>query len=140
MTLFENRKLLARVVAAAVIVAVLVGLYVAGSPAEARLMRLDDRRVDDLRSVSGAIADYKRGRGHLPPERDSLPLAIADGGRLHDPVTGAAYSYEITGDSSYSLCATFARPSPAGRDGPYDSAWRHHTGHVCFPLVAPGRP
>jgi hypothetical protein len=136
----ENRKLLATVVTAAVLVAIVIGLYLAGSPAEARLLRLDDRRVDDLRSISSALAEYRRGRGHLPPTLDSLPLAIGDAPKLRDPVTLQPYTYEVTGDSSYSLCAEFARRSPSERDGRYEAAWRHLPGHFCFPLMASARP
>jgi hypothetical protein len=140
MTILENRKLLATVVAAAVVIASIVGLYLAGSPAEARLLRLDDRRVDDLRSISWSLAEYRQGRGRLPPTLDSLPMAIGDAPRLRDPATERPYTYEVTGDSSYILCAEFARPSPSERDGGYDAAWRHRPGHFCFPLTATARP
>jgi hypothetical protein len=139
MTILENRRLLATVVAAAVVVACIVGLYLAGSPAEARLLRLDDRRVDDLRSISWSLAEYRRGRGRLPPTLDSLPMAISDAPRLRDPVTNRPYSYEVTGDSSYSLCAEFARPSSPEGGGSSDASWRHGPGHFCFPLTATAR-
>lgn len=140
MTLLENGKLLATALVAAVLAAILIGLYLAGSPAEARLLRLDAHRVDDLRSISWAVAEYRRGRGRLPPALDSLPLAIGDAPSVFDPVSRQPYTYEVTGDSSYSLCADFARPSPSDRDNRYDAAWRHLQGHFCFPLVAPGKP
>jgi hypothetical protein len=140
MTINENRKLLAIAVAAVVVVVSGVGLYLAGSPAEARLLRLDDRRVEDLRSISWSLHEYRRGRGRLPPTLDSLPIALGDAPRLHDPVTERPYSYEVTGDSSYTLCTDFARPSPGAQDGGYDTAWRHPAGHFCFPKIATATP
>lgn len=124
----------------AVAASVLAGLYLAGSPAEARLLRLDDRRVDDLRSIMWATSEYWRSHGHLPPALDSLPLAAADHMSVRDPVTGVLYGFTATGDSTYSLCAAFARPSPSARDDYSDAAWRHTAGQYCFPLVAGQRP
>lgn len=140
MSILENRKLLAIATATVVLAAVIVGLYLAGSPAEARLLRLDDRRVADLRSISWSLAEYRRAHGRLPATLDSLPMAIGDASRLHDPVSERPYAYEVTGDSSYSLCAEFARPSPSERDGRYDVAWRHGPGRVCFPLTTGAKP
>lgn len=140
MSILENRRLLATGVAAAVLVVVIVGLYLAGSPAEARLLRLDDRRVADLRSISWSLAEYRRAHGRLPATLDSLPMAIGDASRLRDPVSERPYAYEVTGDSSYSLCAEFARPSPSERGGRYDAAWLHRAGHSCFPLTTGPKP
>lgn len=140
MTMLENRRLLATVVTAAVVIASIVGLYLAGSPAEARLLRLDDRRVEDLRSISWSIAEYRRSRGHLPPTLDSLPVAIGNAPGLRDPVSGRRYTYEVTGDSTYSLCAEFSRPSPSERVASDDAAWRHRAGHFCFPLTGTAKP
>lgn len=131
-----GRTFLASALAAGVLVAVLVGLYLIGSPAEARLLRFDERRVDDLRTAQGAIQSYWTARGRLPPDLDSVPLAVANDRRFHDPSTGVPYLYQPSGDSTYSLCADFARPSPP--DNPaYETAWRHPAGHFCFPLVGP---
>lgn len=135
----QDRRFLARALAAGVLVAVLVGLYLIGSPAEARLRRFDERRVDDLQSAHAAIQSYWITRGRLPPAPDSVPEAFPNGPRFRDPSTGIPYSYQPTGDSAYSLCADFARASPP--DNPaYDAAWRHPAGHFCFPFVGPPKP
>lgn len=136
----SNGKILAALVSGVVLAAVGVGLYLAGSPAEARLLRLDDRRIDDLRSISWAVTEFRRTRGHMPPALDSLPIAIGESTRLGDPATGHPYSYEITGDSSYSLCADFDRPSPPEGDGRYETEWRHRSGRFCFPRVVANKP
>ena len=140
MSILENGKLLLTGVAAAVVVAIVAGLYLAGSPAEARLLRLDDRRVTDLRSISWSIAEYQRTRGRLPPTLDSLPMAIGNAPGLHDPASGRPYVYEVTGDSSYRLCAEFTRPTPSERYGSVGAAWRHGPGRFCFALTAGRRP
>jgi len=140
MTILENRKLLAIATAAVVLTAVIVGLYLAGSPAEARLLRLDDRRVADLRSISWSLAEYRRAHGRLPATLDSLPMAIGGASRLRDPVSERPYAYAVTGDSSYVLCAEFARPSASEVEGRYDVAWRHRPGRACFPLTVNGKP
>ncbi len=140
MTILENRKLLAIATAAVVVTASVAGLYLAGSPAEARLLRLDERRIEDLRAISFSLAEYRRVRGRLPATLDSLPIAIGSAAQLRDPVTGRPYSYDVTGDSTYRLCATFARSSPVGRYARYEAAWVHRADHFCFALTAGAKP
>jgi hypothetical protein len=137
--MFRGGMLLASALAAVVLVAVLMGLYLIGSPAEARLRRFDERRVDDLRTAHIAIQGYWTARGGLPPDLDSVRLAFANGREFKDPSTGAPYVYQPTGDGTYRLCADFAQASPP--DSPaYETAWLHPAGHYCFPLVGPPKP
>lgn len=137
MSLTWNGRVMAVVLGSIVVIAVGVGLWVAGSPAEARLERLDQRRVNDLRTADGAIDRYWRERARLPLALDSLPSTFADGHGLKDPTTELPYEYQISGDSSYTLCATFDRASqPEGRYAA-DPVWVHPAGHHCFSRIAP---
>ena len=57
-----------------------------------------------------------------------------------DPVTGAAYGYEIEGDRRYRLCAVFDTDTAVTRDaalGPGD--WTHGAGRHCFDRIAAAR-
>ena len=90
----------------------IISIVISGSPSEQRLIRLDERRVENLVRLSAAFDDYWE-------ERDSLPEEISellDGRRLSrmpsDPQTALAYEYERLGHDTYQLCATFDRPSP----------------------------
>ena len=124
-------KVAAIVASLTVIVAVFVGLILAGSPGEERLRLLDELRTSDLIQLSGAITAYWEDSDRLPAE-----LAIlVDGLRLRslptDPETEALYSYEIMDASSYKLCAVFAGDSDELLAQDF---WSHTSGLVCFNL------
>jgi hypothetical protein len=119
-----------------VIATVAFGAYVIESPAEARLLRMDARRVEDLRNARGAIDAYWRAHGRLPVSLDTLTpsgLPLPD---FHDPATGLPYAYHITTDSTYEVCAVFVRAY--AEDGPagFREIWSHPAGRHCFDLKA----
>lgn len=132
-----------RLIAGAVIVlvaaAVAGGILVLGSPAEARLRRLDERRVDDLVAIARATNTFLGRRGRLPQSVDSLSVAAGPYLRTRDPVTAEPYEYRALGDSSYEVCANFARASDRSRQ-PAGDAWFHAGGRRCFPLRAGREP
>lgn len=107
------------------------------TPQEVREMRLDDQQVADLQNMHYRIQEMYRVNEALPQGLEDLYNGIkaptAPEGR--DP-----YVYEITDDTHYKLCATFAVASeetersvavPFG----YDS-WEHGEGYWCFQRVA----
>ena len=116
-------------VIAIVAVAVIAGLIVSGSPAEQRRLRADDRRVNDLRQLSGTIRRYYSDTERLPPDLGTL----VDGWALSeiplDPETDGEYGYEIVTDKTYRLCADFALESRA--NVPRDF-WTHGSGRQCY--------
>lgn len=109
--------------------AIAVGLYLSGSPAEQRLLRLDERRVADLRSLSNALGHHVAETGRLPETLD----ALVDGRRLTrlptDPATDEPYAYVVTGSYAFELCADFSRESSASMQGDF---WSHGAGRTCF--------
>ena len=116
---------------ATVIIAVLAGLYLSGSPGEQRLLRLDERRISDLRQLSNAISSYWERAGRLPQDL----AVLVDGQRLRslpaDPLTDIVYAYEITDVDSYRLCAEFSRASLQTMP---EDFWAHPAGQRCFEL------
>jgi hypothetical protein len=109
-------------------IAIMAGLYFAGSPAEQRLLRLDMRRINDLRRLASVVSTYRTQTSRLPSNLDQL----LDGRRLSqlplDPETDALYGYEIEEDERFRLCARFSRASVgAGND-----FWDHEAGPQCF--------
>ena len=122
---------------AIVVIAVVAGLYLSGSPGEQRLLRLDERRVSDLLQLSYTISNYWDETSRLPAEL----AALVDGQRLRsvpqDPQSGAAYTYEISDVDTYRLCAEFARASLQRVPSDF---WAHPAGSYCFELsVTPDR-
>lgn len=133
----RNVPLLGMAVTVVVLVALIVGGYVAGSPAEARLRRMDQRRVEDLQRARYLLARYWTRHGRLPLSLDSLAPLSGDTSGFRDPVSGLAYDYRTTSDSTYELCAEFARPGPEEWQRAREEEWRHPGGRYCFPLAGP---
>jgi hypothetical protein len=132
-------------VAAAFVLLAGVGLTIVGSPGAERQRRFDERRVEDLRTIYGEVlnqvvgADWRNPqvspvlRGPLPPTLDAVASrAMRQRPRAVDPATGTPYGYEVTGASTFRLCATF----DAVRDDSADLVWNHPAGAHCFDFDA----
>ena len=132
---------IAGVVVAGVVVAALV---VMDSPSKQRAERLDRIRVENLQLLSRRIDAHADVHDALPGTLDVLD--VTGGESISDPATGQPYAYEVTGERSYRLCATFETAVEAPHIGmpPFDE-WRHGEGRRCFDrevqdVVMPGVP
>jgi hypothetical protein len=138
--------------ATALIVGIVLGFLVIGSPMNARLQKLDDIRVQHLWNIEQRIVDHYQKNRVLPPSLGDLddrgPLPV-------DPTTGKAYVYDVAmvkqaapgGMSAFHLCANFEAASrevkthidggisqPLVLQGPWEGsvAWQHPAGEYCF--------
>lgn len=111
------------------ILAVGVGLYLAGSPGEQRLFNLDQQRVMHLHQIRNSVDTYWRTHRALPARVDEDVIGIAMGRVPHDPETDVEYEYEIKDGNAYRLCAVFGRKSP---ESIVDEFWAHGPGRQCF--------
>jgi len=126
----------------AIVALVMVGFGVAvgfaqiGPPALQRSASEDTRRLFDLSSLAQAAHLRWLSRGQrdfvLPAAIQDLQAAVNPAVRIADPVSGQVYDYVPLQGTSYRLCATFSRPSPANVPG----QWRHPAGYSCFTLDA----
>lgn len=125
----STNKLAALGSSAVVVVSVVVGLILAGSPDEQRLKRLDSQRVYGLQTIVRVIDFYSSDEGELP----GALAELVDGRRLTrlptDPVTGIPYEYKISNGTQYELCAMFDRASDDGSQGDF---WAHEHGQKCY--------
>lgn len=124
--------------AAAATLAVAAGLAAAlvhlGPPSERRQLRLDVRRVSSLMSLESDLGTFLNKEGTLPPELSALagkPWASAVD---VDPVTRAAFGYEVVGPRTYRLCADFDRPTPSPRTYREKDFWNHPQGRHCYQI------
>jgi hypothetical protein len=115
---------------AAVFASMIAGLVMVGPPSEARARKLDDRRVEDLRSLAGAVDLYWSRRGALPASLQEATREQRDSSPVGDPLTGHPYSYRVISVDSYELCADFQRASE--REGRAWGIWSHGRGRRCF--------
>ena len=121
---------LAAIVASALVLMVIVGgLLISGSPATQRELRLDQQRINDLRRLSNVITQYWQRFGELPAGLDSLVDGMFLDRMPVDPVTRQSYEYRPSGVATYSLCADFTRPTVADESAGF---WRHPAGRHCF--------
>jgi hypothetical protein len=123
-----------------VVVAIVWGVVLVGSPGTARLLRFDRQRLNDLRTISREIQslchdpdikdELKRA---LPGTLDELAaLARFERINLTDPETGQHYVYTVKDGTTYELCATFSLE----RDSDVEVFWNHSSGRHCFSVDA----
>ena len=136
-------------IVALVMIMIVVGFFVVGSPFKQRDIKFDQRRVNDLQNIQWQIVNYWQQKQKLPAELSDLNDAISGYISPVDPVAGVAYEYRVTGTTSFELCGTFQRTSDEDinmRSGKYsvpvvypeapasapDNNWQHDMGRVCF--------
>ncbi|MFA6551949.1 MAG: DUF5671 domain-containing protein [Candidatus Paceibacterota bacterium] len=135
-----------------VILSIVFGFVIMGSPSTARERRFDEQRVNDLMSIQDRVITYWQGKEKIPDSSLSVLEDSISGYKVPtDPENNSAYVYTKTGDKSFKLCATFGLPSinngnrtigayPAEvpvSSAPYYNGktpdnWSHDKGYVCF--------
>ena len=133
------------VIAAVVVVVATVGysIYTVGTPGQQRNVRLDEQRIDDLRSISRNIDRYYEFNSEMPANLFELQGPQYSVPSIEDPDTGRPYGYHLVGGADYELCAVFSAESPERQDErrPFsESIWDHGPGLTCFGLTAEGDP
>jgi hypothetical protein len=128
-----NRDTLAAILAAAaVILVVVLGFWKVHGPSAQRLVRADERRLQNLSQLANEInAAYRQHDKQLPAELTELQKK-----RFADPITGKPPQYSAKSASVYSLCATFTVEGPKEDYSGNVSFWSHPAGTKCFELDA----
>ncbi len=136
MSVGRNLMILAGVVVAATLA---LSVTVMDSPATQRGKRLDQRRVDDLKTIVQVIDVWALEHNALPGSLDLLADQPGRSLSIHDPDAQAAYEYIRRSGNTYALCAVFATTTsdPDGwrrnrTRGQVDEQWRHPAGRFCF--------
>lgn len=133
--------------ALAIVISIVSGFFIIGTPGEQRLYRLDDQRISDLQMIQSQIVYYWQQKQALPDTSKDLENPLMGFALPKDPETGQDYDYRITqAPYSFELCAEFskesrsfgsptARPVPIGDyyGGVENANWQHDAGRACFP-------
>lgn len=136
-------------VIAVVVIAIIAGFFVAGSPQAERIRRLDQRRVENLQNIQSQIIFFWQQKNRLPNTVDELRDSISGYVPPRDPKTGASYEYRVLGELKFELCADFkteSRENVPSREnvmavpqkiGPASQSiesenWQHGIGRSCF--------
>lgn len=130
-----------------VLVSIVAGFFIVGTPWQAREYRFDEQKVSDLQNIQFQIVNYWQAKQTLPAALTDLGDPISGSYIPLDAQTGQPYEYSATGARSFELCATFnapSRESPASRavpaligPEPYGKGgiaenWQHEEGRTCF--------
>jgi len=126
-----------------VLIAIIGGFLLAGSPAEQRLLRFDEQKINDLQNIQANIINYWQRKEKLPETLNDLKDSIAGYGVPIDPQTKKSYEYVVKGDLSFELCAVFNKAfnkaesslytqEPIYYPGNFSESWNHGIGRVCF--------
>lgn len=125
-------------VAALIILTILSGFVIIGSPQSQRKLRLDTQRVENLQSIQSQIVYIWQQKESLPADLSELNDSLSYFTVPVDPVTGASYVYKRQSPLDFTLCATFDRENyssissaPISPRGVVDK-WQHGAGEVCF--------
>ena len=123
------------------LIAVGWGFYLAGSPFTVRLQRLDERRIDDLRSIQDAIQrmvtrredDQRILKRPLPANLEEIQAYVRSEEytrelSVRDPQTGVPYEYKVRNKTQYELSASFSLSRQRDRD----MFWNHPAGRHTF--------
>ncbi len=138
-----------------VVIGIILGFSVSGSPKTERMRGLDSQRSSDLMNIANCVSGYAMERKQLPATLFEIGKSSAYAycmSTIADPETGIPYTYRITNpmqkngavtEGEFELCATFALPASDGTDAKsapmpidgYSSAttkWNtHSTGEEC---------
>ena len=133
------------IISAIVVLAVVWGFVIIGSPFAQREKRFDERRVQDLQVIQSQVVNYWQRKVFLPRALSDLEDTISGFTVPRDPETGDEYEYIVTREKEieFQLCAIFrgADMNSAGSDsvtkpvfvrGEYNENWQHETGRFCF--------
>ncbi len=138
-------------VIAVVLVVVIAGFWLIGSPLQERMRKFDERRLNDLQSLQSRIVEYWRTKGELPKDLVSLNDDISGFRIPKDPMSGQYYEYSVAAPETFSFCANFNLSSDQKMQQPSypnvskcsygvkcvsmnegQDVWAHGSGRVCF--------
>jgi hypothetical protein len=142
----EKSHIVGYATGALVIIAIVAGFFIVGTPWQARLYRFDDQKIGDLQNIQSQIVSYWQAKQVLPGSLSDLTNNISGFMAPVDPQTGASYDYAVKGQTAFELCASFnAKTQPGslyGRAAPMaisypvksggNDVWQHASGRVCF--------
>ncbi len=128
-----------------VVISIVSGFVIVGSPAKQRALRFDNQRINDLSSIQWQVVSYWQKKASLPSNLKELADPISGYVIPSDPETQQSYEYRSldvsTGTARFELCATFdisaqgnntGTPYPVMYAGGSVENWKHDAGRTCF--------
>jgi hypothetical protein len=128
-----SRDSLAAILAtAAFVLVVILGFWKTRGPSAQRLIRTDERRIQNMSQLANEINNLYRQHDK------QLPVGLSDAQKRHytDPVTGKPLEYTPRPPSDYTLCTSFSAGSPKDEPNGTFGFWTHPSGPKCFEFNA----
>jgi hypothetical protein len=131
---FKNHKKFVWTIIIIALITIIAGFFIIGSPKTERLERLDLERTENLSDIQWQIINYWQKKERLPEQLSDLEDDISGYTVPDDPITGESYEYQVKGEETFELCASFdldsqeqtiARPKE-------EQNWQHGPGRTCF--------
>lgn len=141
---YQLPKLAAWLAGVIVIISIVGGFFIVGSPTVQRQRRFDDQRVNSLQMIQNEVVNYWQQKEKLPENLSDLTNSISGFVAPVDPETNASYVYKAVAPLTFELCAVFSQASEndvLARDtrpqevyvmDPYKQNFSHGVGEVCF--------
>lgn len=145
----SGRKIWAIIVGVIILVFIIIGFSVLGSPQTQRLLRYDNQKISDLQNIQWQVISYWQARGAVPESLAEIK-AQQYASIPTDPQSKSDYEYRKTGLMTFELCAQFNMedmtnknagmvpaypPSYAKESIIQNDNWNHRTGYQCFSRV-----
>lgn len=151
----SRRRFWAIVSGVVILIFIIVGFSVIGSPRTQRLYRYDDQKISDLQNIQWQVINHWQTYGSIPNTIQELSnsSSINYYSLPRDPQTGENYGYIKTSDLGFEICADFNKanknknsqvmPMYLDKMGVNEN-WQHGEGRECFsrtidPILYPTR-
>jgi len=134
----KQSKFWSMVVSVIVLLSVVGGFVLIGSPSTQRSKAYDNQRVSDLQSIQNQITYYYQSKGTTPTSLIDLDDPLSGFVTPTDPESSSPYTYNKISNVKFSLCADFNLASndkqTANSKPMYevDQNWIHGEGVACF--------
>ncbi len=145
----SSRKIWSMGVGIIILVAIILGFSVLGSPQSQRLIRYDNQKVTDLQNIQYQVISYWQMNGKLPTSLSDMSAAQPYNIIPKDPQSQTTYEYQKTDVMDFNLCAEFNKENMTNNlyygDGMVrvgikgniiqNDNWNHPAGRACFSRV-----
>jgi len=133
----KRSKVWAAVVSTIVLLSIIFGFVLIGSPSKQRDMNFDSQRISDLSDIQYQVVYYYQQKGVLPTELAVLRDPLSGNVIPKDPESANDYAYSVTDKLSFKLCADFKTdsktvPVKAMYPESMSENWQHRAETTCF--------
>ena len=132
-----------------ILIFIILGFSVLGSPQTQRLIRYDNQKISDLQNIQWEVISYWQMNGILPASLDAMRLTQQYVVIPTDPQSKKDYEYKKTGLMTFELCAKFNQENMTNQNQYSEMPvsypikggviqndnWNHQAGHSCFSRV-----